>query len=110
MCVLRLSLTKVMQLFDGTLAQALHDILQNARRSGATSFAITHDRANRRSTVSDDGLGIGDPRTLLAFGRCGWPKDLHGAEQPAGMGIFSLARRSPRIRSSVAGRAAGIGG
>ena len=56
--------------------------------------------------MSDDGRGIGDPRTLLAFGRSGWPKDLHGAENPAGMGIFSLARRSPRIRSRVAGRAA----
>ena len=100
------AITKVMQFFDGTLAQALHEILQNARRSEATSVAITHDRANRRITVSDDGRGIGDPRTLLAFGRSGWPKDLHGAEHPAGMGIFSLARRSPRIRSRVAGRAA----
>ena len=100
------AITKVMQFFDGTLAQALHEILQNARRSGATSVAITHDRANHRITVSDDGRGIGDPRTLLAFGRSGWPKDLHGAEHPAGMGIFSLARRSPRIRSRVAGRVA----
>ena len=100
------AIAKVMQFFDGTLAQALHEILQNARRSGATSVAITHDQANRRITVSDDGRGIGDPRTLLAFGRSGWPKDLHGAEHPAGMGIFSLARRSPRIRSRVAGRAA----
>ena len=100
------AITKVMQFFDGTLAQALHEILQNARRSEATSVAITHDRANHRITVSDDGRGIGDPRTLLAFGRSGWPKDLHGAEHPAGMGIFSLARRSPRIRSRVAGRAA----
>ena len=56
--------------------------------------------------MSDDGRGIGDPRALLACGRSGWPKDLHGAEHPAGMGIFSLARRSPRIRSRVAGRAA----
>ena len=97
---------KVMQFFDGTLAQALHEILQNARRSGATSVAITRDLANGRITVSDDGRGIGDPRTLLAFGRSGWPKDLHGAEHPAGMGIFSLARRSPRYARGVAGRAA----
>ena len=100
------AIAKVMQFFDGTLAQALQEILQNARRSGATSVAITYDRASRRITVSDDGPGIGDPRALLAFGRSGWPKDLHGAENPAGMGIFSLARRSPRIRSRVAGRAA----
>ena len=100
------AIAKVMQFFDGTLSQALQEIIQNARRSGATSIAITHDRTNRWITVSDDGRGIGDPRALLAFGRSGWPKDLHAAENPAGMGIFSLARRSPRIRSRVAGRAA----
>ena len=100
------AIAKVMQFFDGTLAQALHEILQNARRSGATSVAITRDQASGRITLSDDGRGIGDPRTLLAFGRSGWPQDLHGAEHPAGMGIFSLARRTPRIRSRVAGRAA----
>ena len=99
------AIAKVMQFFDGTLAQALHEILQNARRSSATSVAITHDRADGRVTVSDDGRGIGDPAALLAFGRSDWPKDLRGAEHPAGMGIFSLARRSPRIRSRVAGRA-----
>lgn len=104
--IAREAIAKVMQFFDGTLAQALHEMLQNARRSGAKSVAITHDRAHRRITVSDDGRGIGDPGTLLAFGRSGWPRDLHGAEHPAGMGVFSLARRSPRIRSRVAGRAA----
>ena len=41
------AIAKVMQLFDGTLAQALHEILQNARRSGATSVAVTHERAKR---------------------------------------------------------------
>ena len=100
------AIAKVMQFFDGTLAQALHEILQNARRSGATSVAITHGRPDGRITVSDDGRGIGDPAALLAFGRSGWPHDLRGTEHPAGMGIFSLARRSPRIRSRVAGRAA----
>ena len=104
--IAREAIAKVMQFFDGTLAQALHEVLQNARRSGATSVAITRDLADGRITVSDDGRGIGDPAALLAFGRSGWPKDLHGAEHPAGMGIFSLARRSPRIRSRVAGRAA----
>ncbi|MCY4074260.1 MAG: ATP-binding protein [Acidobacteria bacterium] len=104
--IAREAIAKVMQFFDGTLAQALHEILQNARRSGATAVAITRDQANTRITVSDDGRGIGDPTALLAFGRSGWPKDLHGAEHPAGMGFFSLARRSPRIRSRAARRAA----
>ena len=94
-----------MQFFDGTLAQALQEILQNARRSEATSVTITHDRANGWLTVSDDGRGIGDPTALLAFGRSGWPKDLHGAEHPAGMGIFCSRDGRPGLRSRVAGRA-----
>ena len=100
------AIAKVMQFFDDTLVQTLHEILQNARRSGATSVAITHGRPDGRITVSDDGRGIGDPAALLAFGRSGWPQDLRGTEHPAGMGIFSLARRSPRIRSRFAGSAA----
>ncbi len=35
------AIKKVMQFFDGTLAQTLQEILQNARRSGATSVAIS---------------------------------------------------------------------
>ena len=88
----RRAITKVMQFFDGTLAQALQEILQNARRSGATSVAITHDRANRRITVSDDGRGIGDPSTLLAFGRSGWPR--------------TCTRRAPRRHGHLLARAA----
>ena len=35
------AISRVTQFFDGTLAQTLHEVLQNARRSGATSVAIT---------------------------------------------------------------------
>ena len=98
------AIARVTQFFDGTLTQTLHEVLQNARRSGAATVAITYHRATDRLTVADDGRGIADPRTLLAFGKTGWGKDLQAAESPAGMGVFSLARRSPRIRSRVAGR------
>ena len=98
------AISRVTRFFDGTLAQTLHEVLQNARRSGAASVAITYHRATDRLTVADDGPGIADPRTLLAFGKTGWSTDLQAAESPAGMGVFSLARRSLRIRSRVAGR------
>ena len=100
------AIAKVMQFFDGTLAQALHEVLQNARRSGAARVDIERDHANGRITVRDDGRGIADPRTLLAFGKSGWQPELQEIESPAGMGVFSLARRSPRIRSRVPGRPA----
>ena len=97
------AISRVTRFFDGTLSQTLHEVLQNARRSGAASVAITYHRATDRLTVADDGRGIADPRTLLAFGKTGWDRNLQAAESPAGMGVFSLARRSPRIRSRVAG-------
>ena len=98
------AISRVTRFFDGTLVQTLHEVLQNARRSGAASVAITYHRATDQLTVADDGRGITDPRTLLAFGKTGWGRSLQAAESPAGMGVFSLARRSPRIRSRVAGR------
>ena len=104
-CIADEAIAKVMQFFDGTLSQTLHEILQNARRSGATNVTIAHDHGKNRITVRDDGRGISDPRALLAFGRSDWPEELR-QESPAGMGVFSLARRSPRIRSRIAaGRA-----
>lgn len=104
-CIADEAIAKVMQFFDGTLSQTLHEILQNARRSGATNVTIAHDDGKNRITVRDDGRGISDPRALLAFGRSDWPEELR-QESPAGMGVFSLARRSPRIRSRIAdGRA-----
>ena len=101
-CIADEAIAKVMQFFDGTLSQTLHEILQNARRSGATNVTIAHDDGKNRITVRDDGRGISDPRALLAFGRSDWPEELR-QESPAGMGVFSLARRSPRIRSRIAG-------
>ena len=100
------AIAKVMQFFDGTLSQALHEVLQNARRSGATRVDIERDHANGRITVRDDGRGIADPRTLLAFGKSGWQPELQEIESPAGMGVFSLARRAPRIQSRISGRPA----
>ena len=99
------ALQKVPTFFDGSLRQTLTELLQNARRAGSTRVDITLDRSEKgqRITLQDDGHGISDPATILDFGGSDWRPDVFESETPAGMGIFSLARRSPSITSVAPG-------
>ena len=92
----------VTSFFDATTMQTLQEVLQNARRSGATEIAITTDDAGRM-TVRDNGRGIADPRSLLGFGTSRWTQSATRREQPAGMGTYALARHGARVRSRTAG-------
>ncbi|MDJ0276291.1 ATP-binding protein [Sphingomonas sp. 2R-10] len=51
--------------------------------------------------MRDDGRGIDDPAALLALGRSGWDAEIARSEDPAGMGVFSLAGRDVEIRSRM---------
>ena len=70
----------------------MNELLQNARRSGATRVDIT--TSEDHITVADNGNGIMDPRSLLAFGKTDWDDPQINNENPAGMGLYSVARRS----------------
>ena len=56
--------------------------------------------------MHDDGIGIADCGRLLAFGGSGWAGQQALDEDPAGMGLFSLARRHCTIVSRTATGAA----
>ena len=89
--------------FDATLRDILTELLQNARRAGATEIEITEDR--ERISVFDDGPGIPDPQVLFDFGRSQWTNDIEAIEDSAGMGFFALASRGALIAShGVEGR------
>src|SRR3546814_18058377 len=49
--------------------------------------------------MAEDGAGIEDPSVILALGRSGWGDEIARREDPAGMGVFSLAARDVEIRS-----------
>ncbi|MCB8835160.1 hypothetical protein LJD42_26790, partial [Escherichia coli] len=49
--------------------------------------------------ITDDGHGIADPVSIVTLGRSGWSDETRRAEDPAGMGVFSLAGRDVIIRS-----------
>ena len=63
------------------------ELLQNARRAGATRIDITHDAAAKRLCVRDDGHGIGDFQKLLTFNESGWDEATSYQERPFGIGF-----------------------
>ena len=94
------TIDKVSQFFDAQPFTVLQEMLQNARRSGATQVFITEPDSST-ITIADDGHGIADPQSLLDFGRSEWTSLDH--ENPAGMGFFALARYQVAITSRPAG-------
>jgi hypothetical protein len=102
------AINKVGRLFNGTVSDVLNELLQNARRAGATGVEVeTLDLAGHPTLViRDDGRGIDDPAALVTLGHSGWDATIAEREDPAGMGMFSLAghRVEIRSRSSAAGQ------
>ena len=90
-------LTKAGRFFTGTLEGRIIEILQNARRAGASSVEITHHADY--VTVRDNGRGVDDFANLLDLGGSGWDEAREASEDPAGVGLFCLAPREVLIRS-----------
>ncbi len=99
-------LTKASRLFTGTLQGRVIELLQNARRAGATKVEITNQ--DGLVTVRDNGRGIDDFARLLDLGGSGWDQAREASEDPAGVGVFCLAPREVLIRSN--GKMATISG
>lgn len=99
-------LRKADRLFTGTVSGRVAELLQNARRAGASHVEIeNHDG---EIVVRDDGRGIEDFASLLDLGGSGWAASLEANEDPAGVGLFCLAPRRVIVRSR--GKAAVIEG
>jgi len=96
-CVSERLLQKATRLFTGTLDGRVIEILQNARRAGATEVRISNK--DEIVTVQDNGSGIDDFQKLLDLGGSGWDEQLEAGEDPAGVGLFSLAPRKATIIS-----------
>ncbi len=104
------ALTKVTRLFNASINDIIAELLQNARRSGATEVAIDciDDPAIGPAVrFRDNGSGLTDPEALLTLGSSAWDDETQVKEDPAGMGFFALAGRNARV---VAQRLDGPGG
>ena len=99
------ALSRVPSFFNATTVEILNELLQNSRRAGAKKVDIT--TAPGYITIADDGQGIPDPATLLAFGQTRWDSRTTRSEHPAGMGLYTLARREEvQVQSRCADGAA----
>lgn len=94
-------ISKVSRLYNGTIADVLHELFQNSRRAGAMAIyvAVYNLPEGTALSIYDDGSGIDDPATLLTLGDSGWQADILDREDPAGMGVFSLAGQDVQVRS-----------
>lgn len=102
------TITKVTRLFNGSLADIINELFQNARRANASSVSVTaaSEGDRLRVSVSDNGSGIDDPARIVALGASGWSEDVVAFEDPAGMGVFSLAGKDAMIISRHASQKA----
>lgn len=97
-------LDKADRLFRNDDAGIWTEILQNARRAGATSVDLAIKPGEPMEnhcvvTVQDDGHGIEDFQSLLTLGTSDWSTETQCAEDPAGMGFFSLCRSDVEVYS-----------
>ena len=97
------AIKRITRTFAATLGDIFTELLQNARRAGATRIrvAVTGPDAGGplTVTVTDHGAGIADAGVLLILGENGWSEDLVRREDAAGMGMLSLARRGCTVAS-----------
>lgn len=67
------------------------EVMQNARRAGATKVEFEASHQDRRLEVIDDGCGIDDYQNLIDLCTSGWTDEqVVLSEKPFGMGLFSL--------------------
>ena len=103
------AIDRVSRFFNASVADAAAELIQNARRSGATRLNVATEAVPEAEacggtvvTVTDDGFGIADPAVLLSFGESGWDAATAKREDPAGMGVYALSKRGYTISSRPA--------
>lgn len=92
-------LEKARNFFNASLTDILNELLQNARRAGATRVTITFNPTTMTMTVEDNGSGIFRHGVTIDLGGSGWDGAMQTSEDPAGCGLFSLASRTCLIES-----------
>jgi hypothetical protein len=75
----------------------IQELIQNARRAGASRVLVEYDEKSKTLIVDDDGCGIADFQTLLTFAASGWDEEVASAERPYGMGFLSSLYASSRV-------------
>ncbi|WP_419906633.1 hypothetical protein [Hoeflea sp.] len=86
------ALPKVSRLLNASLGDILNELLQNARRAGATEVAIEciEDTAFGAAVrFSDNGHGLGNYLSLFILDKSTWREGVEESEYAAGMSFVS---------------------
>src|ERR1017187_7285961 len=94
-------LNKVDRMFSNRMTQIFIELIQNARRAGATLIKVATLDSPEGTLISfeDNGAGIDDFSKLLHLGDSNWDAETDRKEDPAGMGFFSLIHTGVRVYS-----------
>lgn len=89
--------------FTNRSTTVLRELMQNARRAGATRVEFNSEADSL--TVTDDGCGIADMSTLLSVSDSGWDMETVEREHPYGLGFLSAlyAAEEIEVRSGKVG-------
>lgn len=95
----RVNITNLLQKMSfafSTKTTLISELMQNARRAGATkvSIAFTEDGT---LLITDNGAGIESFDTLLELAESGWDETTRQHEMPFGMGFFSALYAADRV-------------
>lgn len=80
----------------------LAELMQNARRAGASYIKFLYDHASNTLVVDDDGCGIDDFGVLLRLCESGWGEAVQESDAPYGVGFLSAIMASEHFE--VAGK------
>ncbi len=84
----------------------LAELMQNARRAGATK--VFFNFVDGDLTVTDDGCGIDDFQKLIVVAESGWSEEIMASEQPFGIGFSSVSFSADRIVVASKGKSIGF--
>jgi hypothetical protein len=72
------------------------ELLQNARRAGATHIEVDYDAGTQILVVQDNGGGLDDFQKLLSFHESGWDDATSAEERPFGVGFSNCLYAATR--------------
>lgn len=75
----------------------VQELVQNARRAGATQIDVTYDQPTETLSVSDNGSGLKSFDILLRYAASGWGEDIASSELPFGMGFVSAVYSARQV-------------
>ncbi len=85
----------------------IRELLQNARRAGATRINIHIDRSDPNYfRIDDNGSGIADFQLLLTLGGSGWEPEVIERENPFGLGFYAALYAAVTVEIRSRGRRA----